>query len=64
MAHRPEDKFVGAWFSPAQIKQIQTLSSLHAVSASELLRRLVNDATKRASVSIISANGHIAVPTK
>jgi len=66
MAHRPEDKFVGAWFSPAQIKQVNLLASALGYSRSELLRQLVDIAsgrikpeqkTEAMNLEMVAANG-------
>jgi len=41
-------KFFGAWTSPSMVRRLRALAQLHGCSQSELLRRLVADATDRA----------------
>jgi len=46
MAHRPEDTYIGAWFAPEQVAQVERLIQARGLSRAELLRQLVADAAK------------------
>lgn len=54
MAPRPQDTCVSVWLSPEQIKQLDTLAELRRASRSELLRQLIDDATQRAALLVMS----------
>jgi len=55
MAHKPDEKFVGAWMNPNEIEKIDALANAMALSRSAVLRQLLDLAAGRVKPKQIAA---------